>query len=106
MEWMLKYNPRDRPKAHQVLTHEFFAGKVSSNLPTVLSSKDGEETQQTSATSKPVESLIISENGLKINAKGLKVMSDAKSRTIEVQDRSQASTNQVFATPKENIIKN
>ena len=41
MEWMLKYNPRDRPKAHEVLTHEFFAGKVRSNLPTVLSSKDG-----------------------------------------------------------------
>ena len=70
MEWMLNYNPRNRPKPNQVLAHAFFhpktlgtEGKLSMKSPNVLS-------QDTTAESKKnphlVESLTLGKESLQM----------------------------------------
>jgi serine/threonine protein kinase len=77
MEWMLNYNPRNRPKPNQVLAHAFFHpktistdNKVSLKTPNILTSQD------TTAESKNrpglVESLVIGQNNLQMKNRILK----------------------------------
>jgi len=77
MEWMLSYNPRNRPKPNQVLAHAFFHpktistdNKINLKTPNILTSQD------TTAESKNrpglVESLVIGQNALQMKNRVLK----------------------------------
>ena len=65
MEWMLQYNPKNRPRPSQVLTHEFFKTKT-----VTTGQKTAAETTAETSKSK-VESLVIGANGLQLKTKML-----------------------------------
>jgi serine/threonine protein kinase len=77
MDWMLSYNPRNRPKPNQVLSHAFFhpktlaaENKLSMGTSKVLTSQD--TTAESKTRPGMIESLVIGQNKLQINNRILK----------------------------------
>ncbi len=68
MEWMLQYNPKNRPRPTQVLQHEFFKTKqlATGHKTTGLSQETTAETSKSRS-----ENLVIGQNNLHMKAKQL-----------------------------------
>ena len=77
MEWMLAYNPRNRPKPNQVLAHAFFHPKTLGNeaklnlkTPHILTSQD--TTAESKKNPNLIESLTIGKENLTMKNRILK----------------------------------
>jgi serine/threonine protein kinase len=66
MEWMMNYNPKNRPRPSQILSHEFFKTK---QLGTAQKTGNTETTAETNKSK--VESLVIGTSGLQLKTKML-----------------------------------